>query len=496
MQWYLPNDTPTLVLFGARGDLVNRKLLWALYVCFRKTRRSYVNCRPPFRVIGTDRTGTCERPFSECVDHAGKKYIPEAQRSGVEWPEFLKLFSFHHNDLSEQGSRLFNEIKQAAVENPRGKIIFYLAVPYQANFSIVEQLHPLLRNEEWAENVHFIFEKPMETDPERVKEIERLLTRSGVHGDKIGVVEHFARKPGVARFRNSVYGNSMARKIFDDSLISKIELVVHEQVGSEARNYPGILVDSVLNHGSFLLSLILGNPSDNEYKSLGMTSGQRLSACLFSPEKYSDPSDRMAAEKRFHEQLDLRGRYGFCSDDLAESGIATAVRFKFNLISNRWGKGNIPIVYEHAKNTPHKSTYIRYFIKDYDDRLLYRKFILHEVNPELGIHVHGEEWSEPHVSQDSGHRRIVVKKELEQISDDQLDGYPSVMNSLLGLGSEDNVPDHSRLLNPFFQEMSNRYWSPAEVSLQKAGVNGGVIYKRGTLPFYGVNDDTLIPVYH
>ena len=110
---------PTIVIFGASGDLARRKLVPALWHLAARAALP-----PELRVIGTGRTGFVDQAYQEHIRDAVRASVPGADPDRLD--AFSRAFSFV--SIPEGGS--FTGLKEAlTADGVCGDCIFYLAVP-------------------------------------------------------------------------------------------------------------------------------------------------------------------------------------------------------------------------------------------------------------------------------------------------------------------------------------------------------------------------------
>ena len=113
----------SIVIFGASGDLTQRKLIPSLFNLYRKGR-----LRGPFRVLGHSKTAFSDDEFRRHLGdglraHAGFQYTDD------EWGSFAESVSYHRGTY--ESIEDFRSLGRALAvnENEAGNRLYYMATP-------------------------------------------------------------------------------------------------------------------------------------------------------------------------------------------------------------------------------------------------------------------------------------------------------------------------------------------------------------------------------
>ena len=131
----MPEQHPTtLVIFGASGDLTERKLIPALYNLFRKERLS-----PEVKIVGASRTEFSDQAFRDHLENGLKEYS-----AGTFQPEIWKTFSrrIHYTPTDLTRSEDYHQLDKllSSLEESPSNRIYYLAISPQFYQQTVEEL--------------------------------------------------------------------------------------------------------------------------------------------------------------------------------------------------------------------------------------------------------------------------------------------------------------------------------------------------------------------
>ena len=89
------NHPISIVIFGASGDLTQRKLIPALYNLYQKNRL------PEIRIIGTSRSELSDQEFRDRLLKGMHKFSPDSYNE-KSWNEFSKFIYYRKGNLTEQ----------------------------------------------------------------------------------------------------------------------------------------------------------------------------------------------------------------------------------------------------------------------------------------------------------------------------------------------------------------------------------------------------------
>jgi hypothetical protein len=263
------NDTPTvLVVFGATGDLMERKIVPSLYHLYEKGRLP-----KRFRLVGFSRRPIPDDDFrATLTDIIRAHHATGASRSDV--AEFVRLASYSqgHFDEVEAYGRLVDGLNAIDDEwQTCANKLFYLAVPPQFYRTILERISASGLANTCGEQVggggwtRLIVEKPFGKDARTAQELDELLgTLFEEH--QIYRIDHYLAKEmlqGIMSFR---FSNNLLEPSWDNRAIERIDVDLLETIGAEDRGpfYDGVgaLRDVGQNHLLQMLSLVtMGQPS-------------------------------------------------------------------------------------------------------------------------------------------------------------------------------------------------------------------------------------------
>ncbi|HXG54654.1 MAG TPA: glucose-6-phosphate dehydrogenase [Vicinamibacterales bacterium] len=250
-----PSPGPTtIVIFGASGDLTQRKLLPALYTLSTAQRLP-----PRFSVIGVARTP---------MDDAGFRM---QFRKAVGTPENSDLAASLEQHLYYIPGELDDPAvyerlrEQLAAVSGEGGVLFYLAIPPAAYGIVVKGLGAagLTRQDGASGWRRIIVEKPFGTDLASARALNGLL-HEHFEESQVYRIDHYLGKETVQNLMVFRFGNGMFEPIWNHRYIDHVQITAAETVGVETRaayyETAGALRDMVQNHLMQVLTLVAMEP--------------------------------------------------------------------------------------------------------------------------------------------------------------------------------------------------------------------------------------------
>jgi glucose-6-phosphate 1-dehydrogenase len=257
-------DPCAMVIFGASGDLTDRKLMPALYYLARE------HMLPAgFSVIGCSRTAYSNEQFRQKIRQAivTQLNLPAANDPILEsFCSNLYYLTDNFGDraaysqLTDLCTRLDSEGKTA------GNRLFYLATPPSFFPVIVEHLgatglsKPVDADKTWT---RIIIEKPFGRDLQSARDLNKTVTRV-FREEQVYRIDHYLGKETVQNLLVFRFANGIFEPVWNRRYIDHVQLAVAESLGVENRGSyyeeSGLLRDMIQNHVLQLLSLVAMEP--------------------------------------------------------------------------------------------------------------------------------------------------------------------------------------------------------------------------------------------
>jgi glucose-6-phosphate 1-dehydrogenase len=238
----------TLIIFGASGDLSQRKLIPAL---FRLSQKGLVGAH--LRILGVGRTDFSDESFR---DHVA------VQDDNGAWTDFAQRLSYLTG--SYENPAAYEELKSrleawcAQEDGPHNRL-FYLAVPPKVYPEIIRQLAKSGLNHSDHGWTHVIVEKPFGHDLESARHLNQMV-HTCFEENQVYRIDHYLGKETVQnilafRFANYVFDELWRHHDIDHVQITAAETSrVDQRAGYYDEN--GVVRDMVQSHLLQLLTLI------------------------------------------------------------------------------------------------------------------------------------------------------------------------------------------------------------------------------------------------
>ena len=254
----MDNGLPTsIVIFGASGDLTQRKLVPSLFNLYRKGRLP-----KQFRIVGYGNTAFSDDQFRTHLKDGLKEFATFKYKS-EEWASFSVNIVYQqgrYTDLADF-KKLANLLKSWEISS--GNRIYYMATPPGVFPNIIDLLGLTDQLTEYNGWRRVVIEKPFGTDLESARSLNEQIHKT-LGERQIYRIDHYLGKETVQNILMARFANTIFEPLWNRNYIDHVQITVAEQVGVEHRgrfyDNVGVLRDMFQNHLLQLTALVAMEP--------------------------------------------------------------------------------------------------------------------------------------------------------------------------------------------------------------------------------------------
>jgi glucose-6-phosphate 1-dehydrogenase len=252
-----------MIIFGATGDLTQRKLIPALY---NLQLDGYLP--PGFVVLGVARSELSDEEFRGRLFQS----LKEHSRSVIDlalWETFSRHIFYQKLDLKDSSEYITLKKRLAKLASERGEdlnYLFYLATAPEFFGDIAANLKEVGMVEDpisGFKQTNIVVEKPFGNDKESARVLNQTL-RNSFAESQIFRIDHYLGKETVQNILVFRFANGIFEPLWNHKYIDHIQISVCEDLGVGSRagyfDKTGILKDIVQNHVFQILSLLCIEP--------------------------------------------------------------------------------------------------------------------------------------------------------------------------------------------------------------------------------------------
>jgi glucose-6-phosphate 1-dehydrogenase len=241
-----------IVLFGATGDLAQRKLLPGLL------HLAMTGMMPDYRIVGSSTSTLTDEEFRHLARHAVDEFSTD-RISLLQWANFEKRLSFCS---TADGSEALAEHVAKAESDMGGELprrLHYLSVPPAADHAVIQ----MLSDAKLTERSRVVMEKPFGTDLASAVALNDML-HSVFDEDQIFRIDHFLGKEAAQNILAFRFANGLFEPIWNRDHIDHVQIDVPETLGVDDRvafyEATGAFKDMVVTHLFQILGFMAMEP--------------------------------------------------------------------------------------------------------------------------------------------------------------------------------------------------------------------------------------------
>ncbi len=255
-------DPAAIIIFGASGDLTQKKLIPALHS---------LNCEellnPESRLLGVARSPLGNEAFREKLyqgvfDYS--RFKPDPDEMCRLWPDFAERVSYLSGRYEDPET--YEGISKwlgAQTDSVRGNCLFYLATPPVLFPVIIDRLGAAgltASDRGWR---RIIIEKPFGHDLASARKLNDQIRACFVE-NQVFRIDHYLGKETVQNILTFRFGNAIFEPLWSRNYIDHVQIFVAEENGVDRRgpyyDKTGVIRDMVQNHLLQLLTLTAMEP--------------------------------------------------------------------------------------------------------------------------------------------------------------------------------------------------------------------------------------------
>ncbi|MEO1665812.1 MAG: glucose-6-phosphate dehydrogenase [Chloroflexota bacterium] len=332
------DNSATIVIFGASGDLTERKLIPGLY-------NLYIKGRLPqnVNIVGNSRTEYSHDEYREKMMASAQKFVKSDQSRLDEFMQ--RLWYLPGNVKDEAFYTGMDDFIDGFEDGPSNRLYYLSTAPFLYE-PILANLAKSGMNQSSNGWRRIVIEKPFGYDLKTAHDLNDRV-HEAFHEDQVYRIDHYLGKETAQNILFFRFSNTVFEPIWNRNYIDHVQITVAEQVdvGRRAGYYDtsGVIRDMFQNHLLQLLALTAMEPP----------------TCFDADALRNEKVKLLQAVLPVDLNNTVRAQYnGYSSLDGVEDGSITPTYAALKLFVGNWRWEGVPFYLRSGKSMPRKTSEI------------------------------------------------------------------------------------------------------------------------------------------
>jgi len=341
----MAKSNPTsIIIFGASGDLTQRKLIPSLFNLFRKRKTP-----KKLNIIGFANSPFTDETFRQHLLD-GMKQFASFKYTDEEWGLFSQDLYYQQGRYTDLADFKKLMERMPALEGGAADRLFYMAVPPLLVPNIIDLLGLTGHLQEDGGWRRVVMEKPFGSDLESARALN-LQVHKALNENQIYRIDHYLGKETVQNILFTRFANTIFEPIWNRNYIDHVQITVAEKVGVEHRggyyDPVGVLRDMFQNHLLQLTTLVAMEPPSS-FNATALRNEKVKALTAIEP-----MTPAQVAVNTVRAQYD-----GYRSEPDVKPDSVTPTYAALRLFVNNWRWQGVPFYLRSGKNLAEKLSQI------------------------------------------------------------------------------------------------------------------------------------------